>query len=116
SLHVAHAPADELGDVGDPVDGAVHHVEVEAAGEPRPAAHERGRAVDQPVDHVEVEPGRRAAEEQRAAHEQQAVELVDPVRVDTGTVMTGGESGRWCRVSRSARHVPKKTMNTWRNM
>src|SRR5882724_994894 len=62
-LHVAHAPADELGDVGDPVDGAVHHVEVEAAGEPRPGAHERGRAVDDAVDDVEVEPGNNAADE-----------------------------------------------------
>src|SRR5437773_8992679 len=90
-LHVAHAAADELGHVGDPVDGAVHHVEVEAAGEPRPAAHERGRAVDDAVDHVEVEPGHRAAEDQRAAHEDEAVELVDPVLVEDGAIREAAE-------------------------
>src|SRR5438128_2559733 len=90
-LHVTHAPADELGHVGDPVDGAVHHVEVEAAGEPRPAAHQRGRAVDEAVDHVEIEPGRRAAEEQRAAHEDEAVELVDPVLVEDRAVRAPAE-------------------------
>src|SRR5437762_2960463 len=86
ALHVADAPADELGDVGDPVDGAVHHVEVEPPREPRPAAHERGRAVDEAVDHVQVEPGRRAAEKERAAHEDEPVELVDPVLVQDGAV------------------------------
>src|SRR5205814_3329100 len=87
----APAPADELRHGGDPVDGAVHHVEVEAAREPRPAAHERGRAVDDAVDDVEVEPGNNAADEQRNAHEEEIVELVDPVLVEDSAVREAAE-------------------------
>src|SRR5207249_6586162 len=34
----------------------------------------------------------------------------------SGTVMMDGDSCGWCCVAWSARHSPKKTMKTWRNM
>src|SRR5262249_28022765 len=85
-LDVAHAPADELGDGRDQIHEAVDDVEVEESGHPRPAAHDRGRKVHEAVDHVEIEPGRRAAERQRAAHEDEVVELVDVILVEDDAV------------------------------
>src|SRR5262245_12275112 len=90
-LEVAHAPADELGHGRDQVDEPVDDVEVEEAGHPRRAAHDRRREIHEAVDHVEIEPGRRATEEQRAAHEDEVVELVDVVLVQDDAVGRAAE-------------------------
>src|SRR6185369_11904966 len=90
-LEIPDSSPDALGDVRDAVHGAVDDPVVDRSREAGDPAHDGGGEVHDAVDDVEVEPGDRAAERHAPAHEDEAVELVDPVLVVDGPVRRAAE-------------------------